>query len=40
MFYKKLEDDEKLRQQAELLAKQFEKETGGYSDVDINYAKK
>lgn len=40
MFYKKLEEDERLRQQAESLSKQFDKETGGYSDIDINYAKK
>jgi hypothetical protein len=40
MFYKKLEEDERLRQQAENLSKQFDNETGGYSDIDINYAKK
>ena len=40
MFFKKLEEDELLRLEAESLAKQFESETGGYSDIDLIYAKK
>ena len=40
MFFKKLEEDEVLRQEAESLQKQFEVETGGYSDIDLIYAKK
>ena len=34
MFYNKIEEEERLRQL------QFDKETGGYSDIDVNYAKK
>lgn len=29
-----------MRQEAENLARQFESETGGYSDIDLIYAKK
>lgn len=40
MFFKKLAEDERLRLEAEKLSGQFENETGGYSDIDIIYAKK
>ena len=40
MFFKKLEEDERVKLEAENLAKQFEGETGGYSDIDLMYAKK
>lgn len=40
MFFKKLEENELVRLQAENLQKQFEIETGGYSDIDLMYAKK
>jgi len=39
MFFKKLEEDEKIRLEAEKVSRQFENETGGYSDIDIIYAK-
>lgn len=39
MFFKKLEEDERLRLEAEKISGQFENETGGYSDIDIYYAK-
>lgn len=40
MFFKKLEEEEKQRLETEKLSGQFEGETGGYSDIDIIYAKK
>ena len=39
MFFKKLEEDDKIRLEAEKVSGQFENETGGYSDIDIIYAK-
>ena len=39
MFFKKLEEDEKIRLEVEKVSGQFENETGGYSDIDIIYAK-
>ena len=39
MFFKKLEEDEKVKQELEDLSKQFENETGGYSDIDLKYAR-
>lgn len=39
MFFKKLEEDERIKQEAEDLTKQFDNETGGYSDVDLKYAR-
>jgi translation initiation factor IF-3 len=40
MFFKKLEENEMVRLEAESLQRQFEIETGGYSDFDLMYAKK
>ena len=40
MFFKKLEEEEKQRLEHEKVSGQFEGETGGYSDIDIIYAKK
>ena len=40
MFFKKLEENEMVRLEAESLQRQFDIETGGYSDFDLMYAKK
>jgi len=39
MFFKKLEDEERIKQEAEDMSRQFDTETGGYSDVDLKYAR-